>query len=106
MNGLLSGRKEAGGLVHLKGSDYIRIADKKIVNPKYRGVHIEVGVACVVIDNTIAERDEAQMISAIEVSVKPQGHLVQDNLLCSSLRSPYRRPDWQCTSPRKCNPSH
>ena len=88
MNGLLSGSKEGGGSVHLKGSDYIRIADNQIVNPKYRGIHIEGGEACVVSDNTIAERDEAQMISAIEVSGKAQGHLVQDNLLRSSLRSP------------------
>jgi nitrous oxidase accessory protein NosD len=82
------GDEHGGGAITLRDATFCRIADNQIIAPQVRGIHIEGGQACTISDNAIDQRDAAEMIAAIAVTGEAQDHLIQHNMIRTSLEEP------------------
>lgn len=97
INGMWSGSEEEGGGVTLRDCRCLRISSCQILDSKYRGIDLMNAVGCVISDNTIANRDLANVLPAIAISGESRGNLVQANLVVSAAPEPVLVPEGMAT---------
>ena len=82
MNDHKQGSESAGGAIILRASQNVAVSTCQILDPHYRGVHLQDASRCTVSNNTIADRRvPTRMHAAIEMSGAGQGNVVQGNMI-------------------------
>ncbi len=80
LSNLRYGGAAQGGAITLINARNIRVSDCQIIHPRFRGIHLINGLACVFSDNTIEGTGE-DFQTAIEVSGASKSNLIQQNLI-------------------------
>ena len=86
MNGHRYGDSSGGGSVTLRACQDTTVSGCQIINPRHRGIHLHDTSRCKVSDNTVVEREEPAMLTAIEVTGSSEGNVVQNNAVTAGTQ--------------------
>jgi parallel beta-helix repeat protein len=80
MNDSRAGDATSGGCVTLRNCNETAVSSCQILDPKFRGVHLEDTTRCTVTGNTIADRRHPrEMLTAVAVTGRSQDNVIQAN---------------------------